>query len=246
MAIDVDTVSKNFFYGYATPQWSEFFRPPYACNDIPRPAYDPEAARTMLEEAGWKDTDGDGVRECRGCTTGAPEGYPMEMEFITYSDYGESLELTQQFIADELTQVGLKLNLTVVEGSVLWAASTDGGIEQSGNFDMDLWDDGYAGVDPTDFLWSYYAADAAVPDAGYNYMRWSDPAFEELLGQAYTLDEASRQDAFCQMAQILEDQLPVALLFTAINADAHTTNLIGVQSSTNDLVTWNAADWTLK
>jgi hypothetical protein len=36
------------------------------------------------------------------------------------------------------------------------------------------------------------------------------------------------------------------LLFTAINADAHSARLIGVQSSTNDLVTWNIADWTLK
>ena len=42
--------------------------------------------------------------------------------------------------AEEMGQIGIKLNLTVVQGSVLWAASTDGGIEQSGNFDMDIWD----------------------------------------------------------------------------------------------------------
>ncbi|MFT3895125.1 MAG: hypothetical protein QM730_26165 [Anaerolineales bacterium] len=47
------------------------------------------------------------------------------------------------------------------------------------------------------------------------------------------------------MAQILEDELPQALLFTGVNADAHSTRLQNVQSSTNDLVTWNAKDWTL-
>ena len=39
------------------------------------------------------DSDGDGTRECHGCSTGAPDGYPMEMEFITYAEYGEPLEI---------------------------------------------------------------------------------------------------------------------------------------------------------
>ena len=245
MAIDVDTISKEFFLGYAKPAWTEFFRPPYECNNIERPKFDPEGAAKLFEEAGWKDTDGDGVRECHGCKN-AEEGYKMEMEFITYSEYGEPLELTQQFIAEQLGKLGLKLNLTVVEGSVLWAASTDGGIEQSGNFDMDLWDDGYAGTDPTDFLWSYYSADAAVPDAGYNYGRWVNEDFDALLGNVYTLDEAARKQTFCEMGKILEAELPEVMLFTAINADAHSSRLENVQSTTNDLVTWNAADWVLK
>lgn len=243
-AIDVDIISKEFFHGYAQPAWTEFFRPPYIC-DIPRPKFDPTAAAALLDEAGWKDTDGDGVRECRGCQT-AEEGYKMEMEFITYAEYGEPLELTQQLIAEQLGKLGMKLNLTVVEGSVLWAASTDGGIEQNGNFDMDIWDDGYAGVDPTDYIWSYYSTDAAVPDAGYNYGRWSNEEFDTLLGNVYSLDEEQRKKDFCEMASILEAELPELMLFTTTNADAHSTRLQNVQSTTNDLVTWNAADWTLK
>jgi len=244
-AIDVDTISKEFFLGFARPVWTEFFRPPHVCSDIPRPKFDPAAAEALLDAAGWKDTDGDGIRECRGCST-ATEGYPMEMEFITYAEYGEALELTQQFIAEQLGRIGIKLNLTIVEGSVLWAATTDGGIEQSGNFDMDIWDDGYGGIDPTDFIWSYYSTDAATPDLGYNYGRWSNAEMDTLIGEAYTLDEEYRQDVFCQMATVLENELPQLLLFTATNADAHSVRLQNVQSTTNDLVTWNAAEWTLK
>jgi len=244
-AIDVDTISKEFFLGYAQPAWTEFFRPPYVCNNIPRPKFDPAAASALLDEAGWKDTDGDGVRECRGCKT-ASEGYKMEMEFITYSEFGEPLELTQQFIAEQLGKIGMKLNLSVVEGSVLWAAATDGGIEQTGNFDMDIWDDGYSGVDPTNYLWSYYSTEAATPDYGYNFARWSNPEFEDLLSGVYTLDEQTRKDNFCKMADVLEQDLPELMLFTALNADAHSVRLQNVQSSTNDVVTWNSADWTLK
>lgn len=243
MAIDVDKIGQEFFLGYAKPVWTEFFREPYVC-DIPRPKYDPGAAAALLEEVGWKDTDGDGVRECQGCGT-ASDGYKMEMEFITYSEFGEPLLLTQQLIAEMLGQIGIKLNLSVVEGSVLWAASTDGGIEQSGNFDMDIWDDGYGGIDPTDYLFSYYHSTAATPDYGYNYGRWMNAEFDALMDEAYTLDEERRKEVFCEMAQLLEEELPEALLFTAVNADAHSARLQGVQSSTNDLVTWNAADWTL-
>ncbi len=243
-AIDVDTISKEFFLGYAKPVWTEFFRPPYTC-DISRPKFDIAAASALLDEAGWTDTDGDGVRECHGCAT-AEEGYKMEMEFITYSEFGEPLELTQQFIAEQLGKIGIQLNLTVVEGSVLWAAATDGGIEQNGNFDMDLWDDGYAGIDPTDFIYSYYSETSATPDMGYNFMRWTNAQFEELLNGSYTLDEAQRQKNFCEMAQILDQELPQLLLFTVVNADAHSARLQNVRSTTNDLVTWNAADWTLK
>lgn len=245
MAIDVDTISKEFFLGYAQPVWTEFFRPPYQCNNIPRPKFDIEGAKALLESSGWRDTDGDGIRECNGCATGAPQGYKMEIDFTTYAEYGEALNLTQQFIAEELKQIGIQTNLNIVEGSVLWAASTDGGIEQSGNFDMDLYDDGYAGTDPTDYLWSYYYSEAAIPDNGYNYGDWINADFDALLDEAYTLDERYRKELFCQMAEILEEQLPEALLFTVTNADAHSARLQGVQSTTNDIVTWNAADWTV-
>jgi peptide/nickel transport system substrate-binding protein len=246
MAIDVDTIGKEFFHGFAKPAWSEFFRPPYNECGVAQPVYDPEKAKALLEEAGWIDQNGDGVRECHGCTTGAEEGYKMEMDFITYAEYGEALDLTQEFIAEKLGEIGIKLNISRVEGSVLWDTSTNGGIEQSGNFDMDIWDDGYSGNDPTDFLWGYYYSAAAVPDAGLNYGRYINPQVDELIDQSYTLDESLRQDVFCQMASILDEDLPQALLFTTVDANAHSTRLQGVQSNANEIVTWNVADWTLK
>src|SRR5512147_1349811 len=110
MAIDVDTISKNFFFGYAKPAWTEFFREPYICTNIPRPAFDPEGAKAKLEAAGWTDGDGDGVRECHGCGT-AEDGHKMEMDFMTYGEYGQALNNTQQFIAEELKNIGIKMNI---------------------------------------------------------------------------------------------------------------------------------------
>jgi len=245
MGVDVDTINTEIFHGLAHPAWTEFFRPPYAC-EVPRPAFDPKAAKAMLEEAGWKDTDGDGTRECQGCSTGAPDGYKMEMEFITYAEYGEPLTLTQQLIAEMLGKIGIKLNITVVEGSVLWDLAENGGIEQSGKFDIDLWDDGYAGVDPTDYLWETYSQEAIKPGDGWNIARWDSAEVDALIDQAYTLDEEVRKDTFCQIADTINKEVPIIHLFTVPNADAYSARLEGVQSSVNDLVTWNIADWKIK
>ena len=245
MAIDVDTITEDIFLGYSSPVWTEFFRPPYEC-EIPKPAYDPTAAAALLEEAGWMDEDGDGIRECHGCTTGAEEGYPMSMEFIIYAEYGEELELAQQLIAEMWKDIGIETQLAIVEGTTIWSGYEDGGIEQSGDYDIDMWDDGYPGIDPTDNqLWYFYHTDAGEPDFGWNVGRWSSEDFDAWLDEAYTLDEEYRKEVFCELAQILEDELPEILLFSAFDASAHSTRLQGVEATVNDTHTWNVADWTI-
>lgn len=244
MAIDVDKITGSVFLGYPKPVWTEFFRPPYVC-DIPRPALDLAGAKSLLEEAGWTDTDGDGVRECHGCLT-AEEGYLMEIELMTYGEYGEELELAHQLVGEMLGELGIKANLSIVEGAVMWADYASGGLEQNGDFDLNLYDDGYPGIDPTDNqLWYYYYTDAAEPDYGWNVGRWSNADFDALLDEAYTLDEDYRKELFCQMAEIMDSELPQILLWSAIGADAFSTRLQGGQSTTNDLPTWNVADWII-
>ena len=242
MAIDVDTITEEIFYGYPDAVWTELFRPPYDVCDIPRPKYDPEGAKSLLEEAGWTDEDGDGVRECHGCPN-AEEGYPMSMEFAIYAEYGEELELAQQLIAENLGEVGFDLELEKIQGSIMWDTYDAGGLEQTGDFDLNMWDDGYPGVDPSDLLWSFYYSEAVEPDWGWNVGRWINEDASYYIDESYWLDEEYRQEVFCELAKILDEEVPQILLFTAIDADAYSTRLKGVQATINDIVTWNVADW---
>ena len=68
----------------------------------------------------------------------------------------------------------------------------------------------------------------------------------DLIDIGATLDEAVRKDLFCRMAAILDEQVPSILMFSVINAEAHSTRLAGIQSTTFDMVTWNAEDWIVK
>ncbi len=244
MAIDVDTIINDIFLGHGQPIWTEFFRPPYIC-DIPRPEYNPQAAADMLAAAGWTDEDGDGIRECHGCST-ADEGTVMQGEFTIYSEYGPELELAQQFIAENLKDIGISLDLFSVEGAVLW--DTEGGPELEGRFDINMWDDGYPGIDPTDnAMWYYYHSDAADPTSGgWNIGRWSNEDFDALYDELFYLDEDYRKEVFCDMATILDDELPQILLFTTLEVHGVSKRLNGVLPSVNDPVTWNVAEWTLE
>jgi peptide/nickel transport system substrate-binding protein len=245
MALDIDTISEEIFKGYSNPMWQETFREPYVC-EIERPEYSPEGAAALLEEAGWTDEDGDGIRECHGCTTGAEDGYPMEMDFTIYAEYGEELELAQQFMAEMWSDIGIQTNLLMAEGNTIWSTYEEGGIEQNGNFDIDMYDDGYPGIDPTDnIFWYYYYSDAAEPGVGHNVARFQNEDFDALLDEAYTLDEEYRKELFCEMAAILDEELPYILLWTAFDAAAHSSRLDGVQATVNDVHTWNIADWNV-
>jgi len=245
MAVDVDTILEDVFLGYGHPVWTEFFRPPYNVCDIPRPKFDLEGAAALLEEDGWTDTDGDGIRECHGCPN-AEEGTVMSMEFAIYAEYGEALELAQQLIAENFKAIGIDTELTIIEGAIMWAPAEDGGTEMSGNFELDMWDEGYPGLDPTDNLvWTYYLSNNLELE-GWNVGRYVNEDVDALIDELYTLDEEYRKEVFCEIAAILEDDLPQILLWSAVDAHGISERLQGVQANANDPLTWNVADWTLQ
>jgi peptide/nickel transport system substrate-binding protein len=240
MAVDVDTIIEDIFLGYGVPVWTEFFRPPFNTCDVPRPEFSLDGAKALLKQAGWEDTDGDGINECHGCMY-AEEGDLMSMEFAIYAEYGESLELAQQLIHEDWKSIGVDTELQIIEGAIMWAEEEDGGTEIAGLFELDMWDDGYFGNDPSDILWTFYYS-----ESDWNYGWWANEDMDMLIDEFYTLDEEYRKEVACDMATILEDELPQILLFSTLEQHGISDRLQGVLPSANDPVTWNIADWTLK
>jgi peptide/nickel transport system substrate-binding protein len=246
MALDTDSVAAGVWPdGSIKHVWTEFFRPPYNECDIPKPVFDPAAAGALLEEAGWTDTDGDGVRECHGCTTGAPEGFELALEFTAWSEFGDTLILAQQLMGEYMEAVGFDITLSQETGAVLWETYDNGGLEQNGLFDMVMWDDGYAGSDPTEHIWCYFHSDAAEPDACWNVMRFMNEDFDALSDESWTIDEEYRKELFCGMAEILDEELPAIPLFDASDITIYNNRIEGPIATVNAMVTWNIADWKI-
>ena len=66
------------------------------------------------------------------------------------------------------------------------------------------------------------------------------------IDEFYSLDEEYRLEVACEMAAILEEELPQLMFFSLLESHGISERLQGVQPSANDQVTWNIADWTLK
>jgi hypothetical protein len=52
-------------------------------------------------------------------------------------------------------------------------------------------------------------------------------------------------EVFCEMAWILEEELPYIELFSTLEQFGLSERLQGVLPTTFDIVTWNVADWTV-
>lgn len=245
-AINVPEIVQDIFNNRAVPIHTELSR--LGCEVTPY-LYNPNTARTLLTQAGWIDEDEDSIRECHGCGT-APEGTPLSLDSFYYVEFGPRLAQTHQAIELMLFDVGIDIHPTPVEGVDLWATWTDKGYEVRGNFNLDLWDDGFFGVDPTDYLYDLYDPRAIPtqndPLAGLNVMRYRNPDLPDLFDQLKSpLPAEEKNRLFCRLAVILYKDLPTIPLLALPDYYAVSPRLQGIAPHIYDTVTWNAGDWFL-
>lgn len=117
-AIDRDSISNDVFQGTMTPAGTLFSKSkPYCDVEATVYSYDPDKAAQLLEEAGWTDSDGDGIRD--------KDGTPLEMTMLYTSDYG-SIGDGMLAIASQLGKVGFKVNVSDMDMMTYYEASMNG------------------------------------------------------------------------------------------------------------------------
>ena len=110
----------------------------------------------LLEEAGWTDADGDGVRECNGCPY-AEEGRALKLKIQTTS--GNALrEQAEQVIMEMLAEIGVELYIENVPSSELFGSYSSGAFRKHGQFDILMYTTSY-GIDPQSQMYGYYGSD---------------------------------------------------------------------------------------
>ena len=97
----------------------------YRRHELPSPLpYDPEAAKAVLDEAGWHDADGDGIRE--------QDGTPLRFTTLVARVApwgGMSASAGAVYIQEQLHRVGIQMDILVLDARAARARFTAGEFE---------------------------------------------------------------------------------------------------------------------
>jgi peptide/nickel transport system substrate-binding protein len=199
--------------------------------------YDPEAAKKMLDEAGWVDSNGDGTRDKDG------------VEFVI--QHGTTTrEVRQEFQAvaqQQLADVGIKLEILNFDSDIFWGGYADGGPTYTGELDMQEWSDAPSGFpDPDIYYWLCSEVPSADNPSGANSFFLCDEELDALIQlQATQLDPAERQQTISKINQIFYDQVYWLGVWQDPDVWAVSSRLTGVKFSGVSPF-FNITEWDIK
>ncbi|MDN6729466.1 MAG: oligopeptide ABC transporter substrate-binding protein [Alkalibacterium sp.] len=196
-AIDNDAVGAKYYQGLRRranspiiPNFSDYYN-----EDLEGYPFDPDRANEVLDEAGYEDTDGDGIRE-------TPEGEELVINFASMSG-GETAEPIVKYYMQSWERVGLKVEL--LEGRLHEFNSFYDRVEAD-DPEIDIYQGAWStGFDPTpEGLYGRLAP--------YNYTRWATEENDEYM-EAMTSTEGFdlewRQEQFKEWQEYFMDELPI-------------------------------------
>jgi peptide/nickel transport system substrate-binding protein len=176
-----------------------YYHPRWQPDDLPDALpYDPEMANQLLDEAGWVDSDGDGIRD--------KDGTNLILRFFTTT---RQVRIDYQVLIQEyLTAVGIGTQLLPVPAGVLFDTYANRGITGHRDFDLALFafsNDPLSPYVPAD---TFTCSGIASPENlnGGNYMGWCDEEFDELntlVGS--TVDPEEREGYYHDAARLFQD-----------------------------------------
>ncbi len=157
--------------------------------------YDPEQAKALLDEAGWVDTNGNGIRD--------KDGVEFEVELV-YSPLVDLWANIATVLQDQLGQIGIKVNVNTME----WSAYLS---EVLLPYKYDITIVGFGGGTQIDGIaYNLLNSKNVIPNSGFNLAAYVNPEMDALLEQARTLpgcDVAEREKLYQQVQQISRDDV---------------------------------------
>jgi peptide/nickel transport system substrate-binding protein len=202
-------------HGLLPPFYKAFYEQP--ADDYP---YDPEKAKQLLDQAGWK-PGGDGIR--------AKGGVKLEFDLAVRSESPENTQAAKQ-VAEMAKAVGIRFKVDVMSVDKLTEITTqkrDG--KPAPEFDTFVWGWGGDPYDPSTLLnLLTTSAIGASSDSFY-----SNPEYDRLYAQqAGEFDQAKRKEIVRQMLAIAQRDLPYLVLSVdPILQGYRTDRLSGVRQS---------------
>lgn len=244
--IDYDDIIQNIMNGEVYPSYSPFEYGWYKC-DIQRPyPTNTEKSIALLEEAGWVDEDGNGIRECRGCMF-AEDGTPLRLQLLGYN--APDLQRTEEAIVEQMKVIGIEIYIQNEDFSVIFGGWNGRSPRKTGDFDIQIYD-GLIEAEPQDTVISQWHS-SQIPSAenpeGRNYFRWINPLADVAINRAgSTPDLIERKQAYCELAVEMTKDLPVLYLYLLKDGYGFNHKVHGYEVSTWGSMTWDVANWWIE
>jgi len=230
LALDRQEIIEALLYGQGqiatstVPPWHPLYPP-----DIEPLAHDPAAAATLLEEAGWTDTNGDGIRE-KG-------GQPLAFELLVSDD--ALRRAVAEVVQAQLRLAGAQANIRVTEFQTMLAAHR--GRDFDAVFTNWVLDNFQVASAPNALL---HSSQADVPNSA-NRSSVRIPALDALMERAAgTSDENAAREAWGEFTRILQQEQPMTFMFWLNELAGVRDDVSGVEMDPRGELQ-SIRDWTL-
>lgn len=180
--------------------------------------YDVPRAIELLEKAGWKDANDDGVRE--------KDNQPLAFTLVTNADEPTRGRIAQQ-LASDWKRIGAQVKVQVLPAAQV--------VEQAlrpRSFDAVLYGFSQLPADPDPYsLWH----SSQTPDrssGGQNYSGWQNAQVDQILQEARrTTDTSRRADLYREFQTLFMDEVPALILYYPVYTYGVDKRLHAVQLS---------------
>lgn len=225
-AIDKEEIVRAVLMGLGQPAASPYKPGTVWVNErLEDLAFDPERSRALFEEAGWRDSDGDGVLD--------KDGRAFEFRILT-NQGNESRLKTATIIQRRLAEVGVSSEVRVVE----WSAFINNFIDKR-KFEAVVlgWS---LSLDPDQYdIWH----SSKTGEKEFNFVSFADPEVDRLLEEGRrTFDAAERKQAYDRFQEILVEQQPYTFLYVAHSLPALNGRFMGIRPAPAGIA-YNFKDW---
>jgi peptide/nickel transport system substrate-binding protein len=237
MAVDREAINRDLLLGLTKVPASYWDALPYYNNPpLQNYPYDPEAAKKLLDEAGWKDSNGDGVRDKNG----------VELALSYGTTIREIRQDTQAVIQQQLAKVGVKVDIASYEEDTFFAGYGQGPAA-SGKIDIMEWADGPSAFpDPDIYYWLCSQIPSDEKPSGANWQFLCDKELDELFQlQATQVNPIERQKTISKINQMFYDKVYWLGLWQDPDVWAVGPRLTGVKLS-GVTPLFNITEWDIK